>query len=80
MRPKKSLKKSINQFGLTHKLNRSIRIKGQTHQDWLKSNVTGVEHSSSVCCSVSGYRANFSCVSPNKPRSSLRNSGAISAC
>ena len=34
--------------GLTYKLNRSIHITGEFRQDWLKSNVTGVDYTSSV--------------------------------
>lgn len=34
--------------GLTYKLNRSVQIKGEFRQDWLRSNVTGVDYTSSV--------------------------------
>lgn len=35
-------------LGLTYKLNRSAQIKGEFRQDWLRSNVTGVDYSASV--------------------------------
>jgi hypothetical protein len=34
--------------GLTYKLNRSAQIKGEFRQDWLRSNVTGVDYTASV--------------------------------
>jgi hypothetical protein len=34
--------------GLTYKLNRSIQIKGEFRQDWLRSNVTGSDYTASV--------------------------------
>ena len=35
-------------LGLTYKLNRSAQIKGEFRQDWLRSNVTGVDYSASI--------------------------------
>ena len=34
--------------GLTYKLNRSVQIKGEFRQDWLRSNVTGNDYTASV--------------------------------
>jgi hypothetical protein len=34
--------------GLTYKLDRSTQIKGEFRQDWLRSNVTGVDYSASI--------------------------------
>ncbi len=34
--------------GLTYKLNRSVQIKGEFRQDWLRSNVTGTDYTASV--------------------------------
>jgi len=34
--------------GLTYKLNRSVQIKGDFHQDWLRSNVSGVNYTASI--------------------------------
>lgn len=34
--------------GLTYKLNRSVQIKGEFRQEWLRSNVTGVDYTASV--------------------------------
>ncbi len=34
--------------GLTYKLNRSVQIKGEFRQDWLRSNVTGSDYTASV--------------------------------
>lgn len=34
--------------GLTYKLNRSVQVKGEFRQDWLKSNVTGASYTASV--------------------------------
>jgi hypothetical protein len=34
--------------GLTYKLNRSAQIKGEFRQDWLRSNVTGVDYAAST--------------------------------
>jgi hypothetical protein len=35
-------------LGLTYKLNRTAQIKGEFRQDWLRSNVTGVDYTASV--------------------------------
>jgi hypothetical protein len=35
-------------LGLTYKLNRSVQIKGEFRQDWLRSNVAGVDYTASV--------------------------------
>ena len=35
-------------LGLTYKLNRSVQIKGEFRQDWLRSNVAGNDYTSSV--------------------------------
>jgi hypothetical protein len=35
-------------LGLTYKLDRSIQIKGEFRQDWLRSNVSGVDYTASV--------------------------------
>jgi hypothetical protein len=35
-------------LGLTYKLNRSAQLKGEVRQDWLRSNVTGVDYTASV--------------------------------
>ena len=35
-------------LGLTYKLNRSVQIKGEIQQNWLHSNVAGVDYTSSV--------------------------------
>jgi hypothetical protein len=35
-------------FGLTYKLNRSVQLKGEVRQDWLRSNVTGADYTASV--------------------------------
>jgi hypothetical protein len=35
-------------LGLTYKLDRMIQIKGEFRQDWLRSNVTGVDYTASV--------------------------------
>jgi hypothetical protein len=34
--------------GLTYKLNRSVQIKGEFRQDWLRSNITGSDYTASV--------------------------------
>ena len=34
--------------GLTYKLNRSVQLKGEFRQDWLRSNVVGVDYTASV--------------------------------
>ena len=34
--------------GLTYKLNRSTQIKGEFRQDWLRSNVTGIDYTASI--------------------------------
>ena len=34
--------------GLTYKLNRSVQVKGEFRQDWLHSNVAGVDYTASV--------------------------------
>ena len=34
--------------GLTYKLNRTVQIKGEFRQDWLRSNVTGNDYAASV--------------------------------
>lgn len=34
--------------GLTYKLNRSLQIKGELRQDWLRSNVTGSDYTASI--------------------------------
>jgi hypothetical protein len=34
--------------GLTYKLNRSVQVKGEFRQDWLRSNVEGVDYTASV--------------------------------
>jgi hypothetical protein len=34
--------------GLTYKLNRSVQIKGEFQQQWLRSNVTGVDYAASI--------------------------------
>ena len=34
--------------GLTYKLNRSVQLKGEFRQDWLRSNVTGSDYTASV--------------------------------
>lgn len=34
--------------GLTYKLNRSVQVKGEFRQDWLRSNVLGVDYTASV--------------------------------
>jgi hypothetical protein len=35
-------------LGLTYKLNRSVQIKGEFQQNWLRSNVAGSDYTSSV--------------------------------
>jgi hypothetical protein len=35
-------------LGLTYKLNRSVQIKGEFRQDWLRSNVTGSDYTASI--------------------------------
>ena len=35
-------------LGLTYKLNRSVQVKGEFRQDWLHSNVVGVDYTASV--------------------------------
>lgn len=35
-------------FGLTYKLNRSLQVKGEFRQNWLQSNVVGVDYTESV--------------------------------
>jgi hypothetical protein len=35
-------------FGVTYKLNRSVQIKGEFRQNWLHSNVSGVDYTESV--------------------------------
>ena len=35
-------------LGLTYKLNRSVQIKGEFRQDWLRSNATGNDYTASV--------------------------------
>ena len=34
--------------GLTYKLNRSVQIKGEFRQDWLRSNITGSDYTASI--------------------------------
>jgi hypothetical protein len=34
--------------GLTYKLNRSVQVKGEFRQDWLRSNVSGVDYTASI--------------------------------
>jgi hypothetical protein len=34
--------------GLTYKLNRSVQVKGEFRQDWLRSNVEGVDYTASI--------------------------------
>ena len=34
--------------GLTYKLNRSVQIKGEFREEWLRSNVTGVDYTASI--------------------------------
>ena len=34
--------------GLTYKLNRQVQIKGEFRQDWLRSNVSGVDYTASI--------------------------------
>jgi hypothetical protein len=35
-------------LGLTYKLNRSVQIKGEVRQDWLRSNVSGADYTATV--------------------------------
>ena len=35
-------------MGLTYKLNRSVQIKSEFQQNWLRSNVAGTDYTSSV--------------------------------
>jgi hypothetical protein len=35
-------------LGLTYKLNRMAQIKGEIRQDWLRSNVSGVDYTASI--------------------------------
>jgi hypothetical protein len=35
-------------LGLTYKLNRMVQVKGEFQQNWLRSNVTGNDYSSSI--------------------------------
>jgi hypothetical protein len=35
-------------LGLTYKLNRSVHLKGEFRQDWLRSNVSGNDYEASV--------------------------------
>jgi hypothetical protein len=35
-------------IGLTYKLNRSLQLKGELRQDWLRSNVTGNDYTASI--------------------------------
>jgi hypothetical protein len=41
-------KRYLAGLGLTYKLNRTVQIKGEVQQNWLRSNVTGNDYSATV--------------------------------